>query len=72
MKSTVYRCVGEIIFWIIAAAILYVPGSLIYRYFYTSAEQLQFILKDECGMDYTIGEVVRNGDNLSRICGLKK
>ena len=33
--------------------------------------ELQTILKNECGMEYTKGEVRRNGENLSRICGLK-
>jgi len=33
--------------------------------------ELQTILKNECGMEYTKGEVLRNGENLSRICGLK-
>ena len=41
------------------------------QYWYESAERLQIILKDECGMDYSIDDVKRNGDNLSRICGLK-
>ena len=40
-------------------------------YKYQSAERLQIILKDECGMDYSIDDVKRNGNNLSRICGLK-
>lgn len=34
--------------------------------------ELQTILKNECGMEYTVPEVWRNGENLSRICGLKK
>ena len=33
--------------------------------------ELQTILKNECGMEYTAPEVWRNGENLSRICGLK-
>jgi len=33
--------------------------------------ELQTILKNECGMEYSHGEVRRNGENLSRICGLK-
>ena len=41
------------------------------QYRYESAERLQIILKNECGMDYSIDDVRRNGDNLSRICGLK-
>ena len=39
------------------------------QYRYESAERLQIILKDECGMDYSIDDVRKNGDNLSRICG---
>jgi len=39
---------------------------------YQSADELQTILKNECGMEYSIEEVSRNGKNLSRICGLKK
>ena len=31
------------------------------QYRYESAEQLQIILKNECGMDYSIDEVRRNG-----------
>ncbi len=34
--------------------------------------ELQTILKNECGMEYSSGEVYRNGENLSRICGLTK
>ena len=59
---------GSIIFSLIIISIL---GVLLKGYMYKSAEQLQTILKNECGMDYTVGEVIRNGDNLSRICGLK-
>ena len=33
--------------------------------------ELQTILKNECGMEYTAPEVWRNGTYLSRICGLK-
>ena len=40
--------------------------------YYKNAEQLQTILKNECGMVYSIDEVARNGENLSLICGLKK
>ena len=40
-------------------------------YKYKSAERLQIILKDECGMDYSIDDVRRNGDNNLMICGLK-
>ena len=47
-------------------------GVLIRVYAYKSAEQLQTILKNECGMEYSIDEIWRNGDNLSRICGLKE
>ena len=38
---------------------------------YNGVRDLQTILKDQCGMEYTAGEVWRNGENLSRICGLK-
>jgi len=37
-----------------------------------STDELQTILKNECGMEYSSVEVRRNGKNLSRICGLKK
>jgi len=37
-----------------------------------STDELQTILKNECGMEYSSIEVRRNGENLSRICGLKK
>jgi hypothetical protein len=37
-----------------------------------STDELQTILKNECGMEYSTQEVRRNGENLSRICGLKK
>jgi hypothetical protein len=37
-----------------------------------STDELQTILKNECGMEYSTEEVRRNGENLSRICGLKK
>ena len=40
-------------------------------YKYKSAEQLQTILKNECGMEYSIDEIRKNSDNLSLICGLK-
>ena len=33
--------------------------------------ELKTILKNECGMEYSQGEVWRNGKNLSRICGMK-
>ena len=60
---------GSIIFSLIIISIL---GVLFNGIQYKSAEQLQTILKDECGMDYSIDDVRKNGDNLSRICGLKK
>ena len=60
---------GSIIFSLIVLSII---GALFYTYDYKSAEQLQTILKNECGMDYTVDEIRRNGDNLSRICGLKE
>ena len=59
---------GSIIFSLIIISII---GAIFYTYEYKSAEQLQTILKNECGMDYTVDKVRRNGDNLSRICGLK-
>jgi len=37
-----------------------------------ATDELQTILKNECGMEYSTQEVRRNGKNLSRICGLKK
>ena len=33
-----------------------------------SIEELQTILRDECGMDYTFEQVERNGENLAQIC----
>ena len=59
---------GSIIFSLITISIL---GVLLNVYTYKSAEQLQTILKNECGMEYSIDEIRRNGNNLSRICGLK-
>jgi len=53
-----------ILFWII------VPTYLTNRANKANLE-LQTILKNECGMEYTAPEVWRNGENLSRICGLK-
>ena len=60
---------GSIIFSLIIISIL---GVLLNVYTYKSAEQLQTILKNECGMKYSIDEIRRNGDNLSRICELKE
>ena len=59
---------GSIIFFLIMISII---GVLLNVYTYKSTEQLQTILKNECGMEYSIDEIRRNGDNLSRICGLK-
>ena len=59
---------GSIIFSVIIISII---GAIFYNYEYKSAEQLQPILKDQCGMEYSIDEIRRNGNNLSRICGLK-
>lgn len=39
---------------------------------YEKAEELQVILKNECGMEYSVHDVIMHGENLSRICGLKK
>ena len=51
---------------------LIIIGAIFYTYGNKSAEQLQTILKNECGMEYSVDEIWRNGDNLSRICGLKE
>ena len=54
---------------LIIFAIISIPFSVQDRV--TGYHELQTILKNECGMDYSIDEIRRNSDNLSRICGLK-
>ena len=79
MKHTVHKSdnnsgCGSIIFTVLFIILLvFAPVSYIWadRDFYKSAEQLQSILKNECGMDYSIDEIRRNGENLSLICGIK-
>ena len=79
MKHTVHKSdnnsgCGPLIFtFLFIAFLVFIPVSFIWANhdYYKSAEQLQSILKNECGMDYSIDEVARNGENLSRICGLK-
>ena len=80
MKHTVHNsnnnsgCGGVLFLLFVIFLLVFIPVS--YKWaehdYYKSAEQLQTILKNECGMEYSIDEVGRNGENLSLICGLKK
>lgn len=63
------KVLGPIIILVLILGFASIPFS--FHLFYKSAEELQVILKNECGMDYSVDEVMRNGENLSRICGLK-
>ena len=80
MKHTVHKSdnnsgCGPIIFtFLFIAFLVFIPVSYVWadRDFYKSAEQLQSILKNECGMDYSIDVIRRNGENLSLICGQDK
>ena len=59
--------------WVtIILALLLLISAIVFRivFDYQSYVELQTILKNQCGAEYSLGEVWRNGENLARICGL--
>ena len=70
MTDFIFDKVVEPTIWLVTAlVIISIPFGV--RYSMKSTDELQTILKNECGMEYSISEVRRNGENLSRICGQK-
>ena len=67
--EVIFRVSGLFALTIVALgflAIIDIPRA--YQEYVKSIEELQTILRDECGMDYTFEQVERNGENLAQIC----
>ena len=64
------KTLGPVLLLMLVLLIIYIPIGIWDSI--ESTNELQTILKNECGMEYSIEEVRKNGENLSRICGLKK
>ena len=64
------KTLGPVLLLMLVLLIIYIPIGIWDSI--ESTNELQTILKNECGMEYSTQEVRRNGKNLSRICGLKK
>ena len=72
-EEVIFRVGGLFALTIVALgflAIIDIPRA--YQEHVKSIEELQTILRDECGMDYTFEQVERNGENLAHICEVQQ
>lgn len=71
MNESFYEKMSRLFIVLLVIFMIYIVPLVVLLYSDKTYEELQVILKNECGMDYSVDEVRRNGRNLSRICGLK-